>query len=434
MFGLSRFVALLLAFCLGFSVCGGVVAFGTMAALNSFRVRDIEKHGLAEIPDEYIMGDNPEVDLLNLSVFEFVEELGKLRALGDDLNINTLQKRYDLKIHHDIDKLLSDEVREMPISKLFSDEGIHTILSSVYIGHCENYECHAIDSAEEADPALGKELTRWYDPVAGEYLTGINATIAYFTLEDFAGGGIHVDSVLDGIILADVLGYSYKIDENGKKVWYDGNGEKVSGVMAVFADSTVDQVSDKINTVAIGDLIGYEADENGVWYQTNEETGELEPVSNFMTKIADSSISNIDNVFSTLQIGDIVDEEEREKGIFSIIPADTEITAIDSVVNDSITGSPMQFFMNQGMITFEAAQLQTLDDLCVLQGKVEKFSADDETFIKYYKDVYEWATDGEGNYLIPAWRDQPLSSSFSYIVGLLTPTTSEADSSDSGEI
>ncbi len=430
MFGLSRIVSLILAFFLGFSVCVGVISFGTMAFVANFRIRDIERHGIMDLPDEIFMGDNYEVDLLSLSLADFYKEFQELKAMGDELTINRLQQRYDLKIHHNIDALLSDETREMPLKQLLSEEGIHKILSSVYIGHVEKYECHAIDSSEIADPSLGKGLTRWYDPVSGEYITGIGETIAFFSLEDFASGGIHVDAVLEGIVLADVLGYRSEINENGKEIWYDGNGAKVTGIMAVFADCSLDNVGERINTAHIGDLIGYECNENGVWCETDAETGELVPISGFMSKIANSSISGSENgigdVFESLQIADIVGEEERNKGIFSIIPADTEITDIGSVINDSITGSPMQFFMNQGMIAFESTQQQSLDDLCILQGKVIIFNVEDENFVKYYKDAYEWATDGEGNYLIPAWRDQPLSSSFSYIVGLLlNPTIPE---------
>ena len=83
----------------------------------------------------------------------------------------------------------------------------------------------------------------------------------------------------------------------------------------------------------------------------------------------------------------------------------------------------MQFFMNQGMITFELAQQQSLDAICYAQEKVNVYGPEDEEFIKYYADLAEqWSVDMDGNYLVPSWRTQPLSSSFSYIVSLLAPT------------
>lgn len=419
-YNVSKLVALILSFCLGFASCGGVMVGGTAIAITTFKVRDLEKQGI-DIPDEYFMGENPQVDPLDLNLLEFLDEVKELQAFGDDLNINLLQERYDLKIPEDINKILTDEAREMPLKKLMSGDGIKEVFGAVYIGHIQNYECRAIDSEELADPELGKELSRWYDPSSGEYVSGINATIAYFSLADFMSGDIHVDSVLNGIVLADVLGYHSEVDEYGNTVWYDGNGDKVEGIMAVFADCTINDVNDRINKVRIGQFLGYEEHEEGVWYDS--ETNQ--PVSGFMNKIANSSIqgdNNIGKIFDTLTVGDIVDEEQREQGIFSIIPAGTKINEIDSVVNSSITGSPMQFFMNQGMITFNAEQSNKIDDLCILTGKTVVFEADDPTFIKYYKGKGTWQTDSTGKYIVPAWRDQPLSGAFSYIVGIILPS------------
>ncbi|MBO7195892.1 MAG: hypothetical protein J6V80_01005 [Clostridia bacterium] len=430
--GLTRLISLLLAFIIGFVSCAGVLVGGAYAALTSFRVRDIEKYGLAQIPDELFMGENYEVDLLNLSAFEMIDELKILQTHGDDLNLNLLIKRYDLKLHHKIDQLLSEEAKQIPLSEMFSDEGVHELLSTVYIGYAQNYECHAIDSTELVDPALGKEGARWYDPAGDKYITGIASTIAFFTLDDFASGSINMDSVLHGIVLADVFGYTYELDENGKKIWYDKNGEKITGIMAVFADCTLDNVDEKINTVAIGELIGYEELEEGIWYSKNEETGELEKVHGFMNAVANNSINTLGGMFDDLTIGDLVPEDERT-GIFTIISPDSKLNEISGSINDSIQNSPMQFFMNQGMITFEAAQQQSLDAICYAQEKVNVFSPEDENFIKYYADLADqWTMDNDGNYLVPSWRAQPLTNSFSYIVSLLAPTP-DANLPESGE-
>ena len=409
-----------------FVSCAGVLVGGTFAALGSFKVRDLETQGLVDIPDEAFMGENPEVDFLNLSALQLVDEMKYLTSLGDDLNLNYLQNRYDLILPKDVDSILTDEAREMPLKRLLSSEGVVEVFSSVYIGHMQQFECRSMDSEELADPDLGKELTRWYDPKNDEYITGIGATIAYFSLADFIGGNIHVDAVLDGIVLADVLGYYYIEDEFGNKIWYDTSDAKVTGIMAIFADCTINDVSDRVNTVKIGQFLGYTEHGDGVWYEYDELSGTEKPISGFMSKIANSSINgdnNIGNVFNELTVGDIVDEEEREKGIFSIIPADTKITEIDSVVNSSITESPMQFFMNQGMVTFETTQQKLLDDICVYSAKYKAYNADDPDFIKYYKNNGSWTVNSAGKYLVPEWRCQPLNKAFSYVIGLLSTST-----------
>lgn len=428
MYGLSRLVALILAFALGFSCCAGVLVGSAVAALATFKVRDLERHGLAQIPDELFMGDNPKVDLLDLNAFQLLDELKAVQKEGDNVTIDYVVDRYDLKINSKITALLSPEARKIPITQLFSDKGVHQLLSTVYIGHLQNYECHAIDSDERANPANGKEFARWYDPNSGKYVSGIGATIAFFSLEDFATGNINVDSVLHGIVLADVLGYT-RVEENGKTVWYDSNNQKVTGVMSVFAGCTIDEVGTKINNVKIGELIGYEEIEDGVWASVNEETGELEKVHGFMNVIANNNVTSLGSAFEDLTIGDLIPEDDRS-GIFAILSPDTKLSEISTSVNDSISKSPLQFFMNQGLMSFGNEQQDMLDQICMAdpENRVIKVAPGSEDYEKYYEvDGVEWETDADGNYLIPMWRTIPLSESFSYIVGLLTITPSIPD-------
>lgn len=417
MFGLSKSVALLLSFVLGIIIASGAFVGGTAAFLATFRVRDLERKGLARIPDEDLFGPNPEVDLLDLTALELYAEMKTVNGIGDGLTINLMESRYSLIINEDLDKLLSPETRAMPLRKLLTNDGIHTFLSTVFIGSIEGYECHKLDSTEKENPSVGKENSRWFDPKEGKYITGINATIAYFTLEDFAGGGIHVDSVLDGVILADVLEYRSEIDDDGKKIWFDKNGERVKGVMAVFADCTLDEVDEKINTTKLGEILSYELREDGKWY----EEGKTEPVHPFMNAVANNNLDSLGSMFDNLTIADLIPEEERT-GIFMIIPADTGLDEIGSAVNNSIENSPLQFFMNQGMIAFEPTQQSNLDLLCTAQGELDPISPESEDFNKYYNlDGITWEIDADGNYLIPRWRTKPLNLSFSYIISLLLP-------------
>ena len=635
MFRMSQAVALILAFVLGFSCCGGVLVGGAAIALSSFRVRDIEKHGLADIPDELFMGSDPEVDLLNLSAFELINELKEVYAQSDKVTINFLQSRYDLKIPAAAEKFLTDEARNISVKKLFSEEGVKELLSSVYVGYVQGFECHMPDSTDTADPALGKDGARWFNPTTGEYVTGINETLSFISLGDFVSGKVDIQAVIGGLHIGEALGYYADIDpETGEEIWCDGvTGDRITGIMGVFAGCTVYDVGDRVNTVKIGellgyverdgvwyeqngetgefdvklvgvvsvfagctinevgdkintakvgellgydrqvdpitgdevwyeqnpdtgvydikvrglmgflaptpimdvgsrineakigDLLGYEAvidpitgnevwyEENeetgeydakvtglmkvlapskidgvgntinetalgsllgyeeidGVWYEQNEDTGEYDvkvtglmkvlapskmdevgntinnslvgdllgykrvgkkwyekdeftgeytiEVDGFMTKIANEQMDSIGNAFDSLTIGDMISEEEQDEGIFAILSPDTPITNIASEINSSITNSPLQFFINNELITFDEATQLSLDTVC--EDFVE-FSEGDEEFEKYYKGHGDWEMQG-GKYLVPEWRTQPLGSSFNYIINMLTP-------------
>ncbi len=411
MYALSRSVAVLLASIFGFIISAGVFVAGTMIFLDTFKVRDLEENDVVDIPDDKFFGKNPEVDLLDLTMLELYDELTLANSMEGGLSISLMQSRYSLIINERLDAILSDEAKAMPISKLITDEGVHTLLSTVYVGNVEKYECHKIDSDEKADPADGPENTRWYDTNKKEYVTGISATIAYFTLEDFSNGNINVDSVLDGVVLHEIFGYKSQVDANGKTEWYDGDGNKITGVLAVLADCKLDDVNEKINNVNIGELIGYELRDDGNWY----EEGAVEPVQPFMSAVANRSINTIGNLYDTLYVTDLVAVEDREGTIFELLPDDTKLNGISDAVSDTIKNSPLQFFITNGMIEFATSQTVILDN------KDSKVSVSPADYEKYYDfEGNTWTKDASGNYLIPKWRTVSLSDSFSHIISVIS--------------
>lgn len=433
MFSTSRIVALALAFCLGFSFCAGLFIGIPAAIATTYSIRDFENSNLIHVPDEKFIGPNREVDILDLNAIELYQEYQDLNSFGEDLNINLIQERYDLIFHDKLDKLLSTQAREMPLKQLFSMEGVHTVLGTVYIGYVQSYECYNADGTPCDDPQT--EGSYWLNPATGRKISGLEQIISDYTLDDFVSGNINSDSLLHGVVLADVLGYWYD-EELG--YWIDADGNRVTGVMAVFADCTIDDVDDRINSAKIGDLIGYTLGEDGVWYETDEE-GNSKPVHSFMSAVADRSINTIGTLFEDITIGDIVPADQRT-GMLTIIPADTKIDGISAAINDSVKLTPLQFFINQGLVDFEGVddKLDMLSDpstnglgknYMVVFKHVNEGEEGYDAFLKnkdYYGDV--WVVNADGNYEIPAWRTKILSSSFAYIIQLLSLEAEEESS------
>ena len=410
----SKIIALLLAFFLGFASFGGVVVI----ALSTATINDIESSGIKVLPDEYF-GDDPDVDITKLSLLGFYQEMQDLSGFGDAVTLGFLEKRYDIRLPEILDNFLYDQTKNLHISKLFSEEGIHLVLSTVYIGYIEKFECHKIDSTEHGDPS-DKENSRWYNPNNGTYISGIDETIAYFTLEDFLTGNIDTDAVLHEIVLADVLGYTYNEETDE---WYDSNGVLVDGIMSVFADCTLDNVDDRIHTAEIGKFVGFHKNADGTWCEYDEH-GIEQDIHPFMASIANRTLDSLGGVFDSMTIADLIPEEDRTSGVFAIIPPETKLDSIGEAVNNSTSNSPLQFFMNDSIITFEDEQRDTLDALCRSQGETITLSVDDPEAIKYFINSDCWPKDAEGNPEstcdVPLWRTQPLSNSFSYIVKILT--------------
>ena len=313
----------------------------------------------------------------------------------------------------------------MPLKELLSMDGVHTILSTVYIGYIESYECHSADGTPGANPK--DEGSYWYNPGTGRKISGLEQIIANYTLDDFIEGNINTDTMLHGVVLADVLGYTYE-EELG--YWVDSTGNRVTGVMAVFADCTIDDVDERINTAYIGDLIGYTKGEDGIWYETGEN-GNLKPVHSFMNAVAERSISTLGTLFQDITIGDIIPENQRT-GMISIISPDTKIDGISQAVNDAVKLTPLQFFINQGLVNFDDID-DKLDILSnpetngvgtnhmVVFKHINEGEEGYDEFLKH-KDYYGeiWQVNEDGNYVIPAWRTKLLSVSFSYIIQLVS--------------
>lgn len=429
MFNSSKIIALLLAFTLGFSFGAGIFVALPAAIAATYSVRDFENSNLIHVPDEKFIGPNREVDILDLNAIEFYQECQKLNSFGEDLNINLLQSRYDLIFHEKLDRLLSDKAREMPLKQLLSMEGVHLVLETVYIGYIETYECYSADGTPGADPE--EEGSYWVNPNTGKKISGLEQIIADYTLDDFVSGNINPDTLLHNVVLADVLGYTFN-EELG--YWIDSDGNRVTGVMSVFADCTIDDVHLKINAALIGDLVGYVKGEDGLWYETDDE-GNLKPVHSFMNAVADRSINTIGTLFEDITIGDIVPADQRT-GMLTIIPAGTKIDGISAAINDSVRLTPLQFFINQGLIDFDDVD-EMLDmrsdpefnggkNYIIVFKHVNEGEEGYDSFVKnkeYYESI--WVQNADGNYEVPAWRTKLLTESFAYIIQMLTSNPEE---------
>ncbi len=354
MLNFSRVVALIIAMVIGIGVGIGGCLGVCFLVLDSVTINELEYRGVPLSSDKSF-GDNPEVDLRDMSVIDFVKEYQELQSFEEDVTINMLIKRYDFILHPHLDKLLSREARDLPISYLLTDEGKNRLLDTLYVGQFEDFVCQNLDGTpgDPEDPN-----TVWID-TEGNVVTGINDVLADFTLYDLLYGDISSDAILDTIILADILGYTW--DETNE-YWVDSGGNKVTGVMAVFADCTVLNVDQKLNTVQIGELLSYEYNEDdGVWL---EDTGDgvMKPVHGFMNVVASRTLENVGSIMDDLTIGDIIPEEQRT-GFVGLLDPNTKFDMISNEVNTKFNMLSMRELILNNAITFssEAEKNKFLD-------------------------------------------------------------------------
>ena len=156
----TRYVALLLAFILGF----GCFAGAAYVALNTVTINELRENNVNIDTEKYI-GDNPVVSLEDMTIMGAINEYKELSKLGDELNLNVLIERYDLILPDTLDRALTDEARQIPLTQLLSSDGIEIIVSALYIGDIEGYQCLNADG-ERGDPTDPDSI--WFNPTTGE--------------------------------------------------------------------------------------------------------------------------------------------------------------------------------------------------------------------------------------------------------------------------
>ena len=345
MLNFSRVVALIIAMVIGIGVGIGGCLGVCFLVVDSVTINELEYRGVPLSSDKSF-GDNPEVDLRDMSVIDLVKEYQRLQKLEEDVTINVLVKRYDLILHPHIDKLLSREARDLPLSYLLSDEGKNRLLDTLYIGQFEDFICQNPDGTpgNPKDPG-----TVWIDS-DGDVVTGINDVLADFSLYDLLYGDISSDAILETIVLADILGYTWD-EANG--YWVDSDNVKVTGVMAVFADCTVLTVDEKLNTVRIGELLGYEFNESSSTWLEDDGAGNMVPVHGFMNVVASRTLDTVGDIMDELTIGDIIPEEDRQSGFVSVLDPDTKFDEISDEVNEKFRSMSMRELVESGVVTFD---------------------------------------------------------------------------------
>lgn len=206
------------------------------------------------------------------------------------------------------------------IMAVFADSKIGSIgsdLDNIQIGAAMGYE-------------LGDD-DKWYND-DGEELTGVMAAFGDLTLSELSDGNT-VTTRINSVKLADALGYT-KTDDG----WVDSNGNKLTGIMAVLADSEIGSIGSDLDSIKIGAVMGYELKDDGKWY--NDDGEELTGV---MASFGDLTISELSdgNMVTTrlnsVKLADVLSYTKNDDGW--VDSNGNKVTGIMAVLADSQIGS-----------------------------------------------------------------------------------------------
>ena len=280
-----------------------------------------------------------------------------------------------------------------------------------------NDELNSIKVGEILGFTYNEEDGYWYDgntrasgvtgALADSDLTHLNENLSHLLVGEIAG---YVKLNADHPAATDGEGW-YVYDESTHTY------SKAKGVLAGISDLTVNQLTtgggseltNSLGNVKLAEALGYTEVSDGVWVDKQGE-----PLTGIMAALANEPLNNMDGAIDNLKIKDVLSGQQT--GLLSIIDDDTPIQDISVAIDQSIRTSPLQFFIDQGLIQFDNATMSHLDTLSETRGGTEITTLTPEMIATGHYD--EWIEEN-GN-TIPTWRTQPLANSFNYIVALMT--------------
>lgn len=275
-FAISRALAVILAFVLGFLSFAGVLFGVGYYVYTKVSIDSLDSLGINIDTDKVIDSESAEVALTAKTIQQLVDEIKTVVDESETFSINTLISRYGLKIPDPFYEYVPNSVRDLPLATVFSGQGVDTILSLVYVGNLLKYE-----QAEGG----------WIDG-DGVLVSGIYATLADYTLHELVNGGFDADKLTSELTVAEIFEIEkrenlpvYILDgetltpvtdlEEPVDVWCDANGTPSDAIINAIAGYSISDIETELDTLRVADitsLVSY----SDAWYEWKYIVGETE--------------------------------------------------------------------------------------------------------------------------------------------------------------
>ena len=221
--------------------------------------------------------------------------------------------------------------------------------------------------------------------------SGITAELADLTINGIGDGAL--DDKLNGIELSIILGYTK--DAHGD--WYDDEGNKIDGVMAAIADSTVGDLGSTVDGIKIGEIADFtyvpsdDPDGEGVWYEiyVGENSPENVVAGGILGAFAALTVDDMtDNTkltekVKTLTVSDALgytlgedgcwyDGETKLTGVMAVL-AGTKLDGIQDKIDGTQMGDLLDYRFDEEERVWKAYDEATGDytaDVHVLMNKI----------------------------------------------------------------
>lgn len=198
-----------------------------------------------------------------------------------------------------------------------------------HCGACIPLDCSFKDTNDDG------VADTWYEKE--QPLTGLNLVLADLPISDL-GNSDKVAAAMQAAKLGDSLGFK-KIEGKWYKTKIDGTGNivadtdaPVTGLIGALADTKIGSLETDTKTVKIGTMLEF-SEEEGVWYDGNGDA-----VSGAVAVLAKSDLSTLSDNINNMTVADLWPDSER-KGILKAIDGTTKVSELDKAVQDCTIGA-----------------------------------------------------------------------------------------------
>ena len=302
---LGKILILLLVFTLGFAS-----AFGALFGVGYYAYTNLSLDKAGVNTDMVFDREAAEVQLSSLTIADLVAEIQSLQGISDKVTLDMLVLRYGLIIPEEVDSAIPLSARTLPITKLFSEEGLYTVLDELYIGQLLTFE------KGELIPGTIDEYV-WYQQGTTDEVTGIYTVLVNYTLGDLVKQNFDVNKILADLTISTALNLraeaysSIYIDEDGvlapvhdfgsdMKVWVNSDGTMVSSAIGAIAEIPVSELSTSLDGLSVASLLGYvEYSDNFYSYELREANGAdivvLKEQGGLTAELSDLTVADFSN-------------------------------------------------------------------------------------------------------------------------------------------
>lgn len=443
---ISRTIALIVVFTIGFTTLAGFMIGGGYLAYTKISIDVLQELGVAINTDDHFDSDSAEVDITALTIEDWINEFKSLSQLKDTISIQFLADRYGIKVISNLPAFVAQKYRDMPLTQLFSEETKQEFLDTTLVGDIYGYE-------KTDNPEYDAELDNgnpyiWKDG-DGQELIGLAALMSSYTLGEILSISQDPSVLTDDLAIAEVLDlkriseFSVFIAKEDTltevdpsllskpiKVWVDSDGNAANGMIGSIAELKITEVETGIDTLTIADitsLVSY-SDQWYMWsYDSENNRVLLEERKDITTELADVTVATISEGNLSDEIMDIelnsvlgytqdpdgnwCKDGQPVSGLMSSIAeykvgeldtkvGEVQIGEISGYTYDEETGNWLDENLNPATGILAAISDLTVDqvsDESMLSSKIQSVNIAD--IMRYKKnDSGEWCTeDSEGN-------------------------------------